>query len=305
MTKHVAMILGYHNPRLSMLATDSVLAAGDADVILVEPDARKEEVFPLRARYGDNPRVILLFLKENKYCAWGMNQGIKAALQRKYDFITVMNNDATVDAGYFDEMDREFRVGKGIGLIQPKTMFGFTDIIYSAGTGRNIIGFPLLRGHGQPDKGQYARPEYVDYASMVVATVRAQVFRDVGLLDEDYVMYYDDIDFSMRAAKKGWSVRYTPWAVARHHTLQAVGQTNRRLMGFVTTLSERNKLLMGYKNGHLSAAWIAADLLHSLKFCVLNPLLAPALIRGKAWFLADWMTAIPRERRELGKKAYG
>jgi hypothetical protein len=265
-----------------MLATDSVLANKGVDVILIEAAARTEDMAQLLTKYGKNKRVILQPEKENKYCAWGMNQGIKEALKRDYDVITVMNNDATVDPGYFKEIEILLNEGE-VGIIQPKTMFGNTDTIYSAGCRRNVLGLPTIRGFGELDKGQHDNVG-TEYASMVVCTIHADVFKDIGLLDEDYIMYLDDIDFSIRAKKAGWLIAYAPTAIARHHVLSAVGQTSSKQSAWVRQLTERNLLLLAKKNGYLTLTYIIADLIHAAKVCICSPMEIPAVVKGQLWF---------------------
>lgn len=302
--KHVAMILGYHNPRLSILAANSVLAAGDADVILVEPDARKEDMKEIRkaftSRWGWNPRVILLPLKENRFTAWGMNQGIKEALRRGYEYITIMCDDVTLDAGYFKVIESD-----GFEIIQPKIYFGFTDTIYAAGTGMKA-GLPILCAHGEPDHSPHVDcPRQLEFASAVTMTMKRKVFKNIGLIDEAYEMYYDDVDLTYRAHRAGYHILYNPKAVSRHHTLQAVGQSHGKTMARTIKYSERNRLLFAYKNGLFNWRFLLMDTLHAIKFSLFNPRMATAVINGKLWFWNDiWFHEVLEEFNLTDEERY-
>jgi GT2 family glycosyltransferase len=279
--KHCAMILSWHNPRLSILAANSVLHG--ADVILVEAEAREEDLRKIRKaftiKWGKNPRVIIVPLKENRFTAWGMNQGIIEAVRRKYDYITIMNNDVTVDEGYFKEVEK-----CGYAIVQPKTFFGFTDIIYSAGIMKNILGFPCLYGYGKPNGKEFDEPRWSVFTSFVAMTAKREVFEKVGLIDEDFQMYYDDVDWGVRAVKAGYDIFYNPKAIARHHTLSNVGQTHGKQMSRTIKYSERNMLLLAKKNGYLTWGYVLKDMIHVVKQCVCNPRAIPATVDGLLWF---------------------
>ena len=58
-----------------------------------------------------------------------------------------------------------------------------------------------------------ARPDWISFACVLI---RREVFADVGLLDEGYFMYFEDVDFCRRAQQKGWRLRCCPEARIVH-----------------------------------------------------------------------------------------
>ena len=97
------------------------------------------------------------------------------------------------------------------------------------------------------DEGQYNTPEEVFAGCGASLLLRRSMLDDVGLLDDDFFMYYEDTDLSWRARLKGWKVLYTPDAIVRHiHS----GTTPVWSPWFIN-ITERNRLAMVFKNGSL------------------------------------------------------
>ena len=100
------------------------------------------------------------------------------------------------------------------------------------------------------DRGQYARTEEVFAACGASMLMRKKMLEEVGLLDDDFFMYYEDTDLSWRARLRGWKVIYAAQALCRHIHC---GTTEEWSPWFVY-LTERNRLAMLLKNARLSHA---------------------------------------------------
>lgn len=68
----------------------------------------------------------------------------------------------------------------------------------------------------EEDEGQYDRTEEVFAACGAAVLLRRTMLDDIGLLDDDFFMYYEDTDLAWRARLKGWKIMYAPRAVVRH-----------------------------------------------------------------------------------------
>ena len=68
----------------------------------------------------------------------------------------------------------------------------------------------------------------VDWVSGAAMMIRTEVFEDVGLLDEGYFLYFDEVDFCLRSRRAGWLVYYVPDGVVAHLQAQATGITDGR-----------------------------------------------------------------------------
>lgn len=104
----------------------------------------------------------------------------------------------------------------------------------------------LMSGWGHDSERQ------VDWISGCCMLIRREVFDRVGLLDEGFFMFSEDVDFCFRAKKAGWNVLYFPEAEVVHYIGSSKGKVKPRL------IIERHKSISRYVHKH----------------CVKNPLLA-------------------------------
>jgi GT2 family glycosyltransferase len=111
------------------------------------------------------------------------------------------------------------------------------DLFYSFGIGGK-------RGILENDVGQYCEREYVFGACAGAAIYRRSMLDDVGLLDEDFFIYDDDIDLSFRAQLFGYKCLYVPDAVVYHYVSGTVGQLSDRSL----YLARRNSAYVLVKN---------------------------------------------------------
>jgi hypothetical protein len=96
------------------------------------------------------------------------------------------------------------------------------------------------RGFGEPDRDQYPFGE-VEGLSGCSILLRREALREVGLLDEDFEMYYEDVDLSFRLRGAGWSMLYVPASVVNHLYNASIKKSPRRTKDF---FGERNRLFL-------------------------------------------------------------
>lgn len=97
----------------------------------------------------------------------------------------------------------------------------------------------------ETDGGQYSAVEEVFAGCGAGLLLRRSMLEDVGFLDDDFFMYYEDTDLSWRARLLGWKILYAPHAKVRHIHC---GTTKEWSPNFIY-LTERNRLAMVFKNG--------------------------------------------------------
>jgi GT2 family glycosyltransferase len=118
------------------------------------------------------------------------------------------------------------------------------DVVNNAGGIVYADGYGADRGFQEVDEGQYDAPaEVFNFCGNGAAFPRA-VLDEVGLFDDDFFLYYEDTDLSWRLRAAGWSVRYEPAAVLRHHHSASSGEASPVFRFHV----DRNRLLMLTKN---------------------------------------------------------
>lgn len=173
-----------------------------------------------------NGRIVLIETAANLGYAGGNNVGIKYALARGAQYVWLLNNDTVVRGDALTEMTRQMEQGYRNGVVGSKLLYyDRPGIIQAAGGGRFHFWTGLPRHYGwlDRDEGQWDKPFHPHYVTGASILVRRQCFEDVGLLDESFFMYGEDIDWQMRAKKKGWEMLYCPRSVVYHKENATMG----------------------------------------------------------------------------------
>lgn len=204
-------------------------------------DGSAEKLKVLEKKYGD--KLIVRYNEKNLGFDGGVNTGIRWALKNNYDYVALLNNDATADKDWLKnlvEASGKYNSGITTGLLlreNGKTIDSSGDWYSKWG-----LGFPRNRG----DKAEKA-PEagFVFGATGGATLFSLDMIREIGLFDEDFFAYYEDNDISFRAQLAGWKVYYEPTAVAYHKLMQTSG---RMRSGFATYQTFKNLPLVFVKN---------------------------------------------------------
>ncbi len=119
------------------------------------------------------------------------------------------------------------------------------SIIFRNGAGRDRGAF-VREGQVfyEIDENQYNRLEEVFAGCGANLLLRKTMLDDVGLLDDDFFMYYEDTDLSWRARLRGWQILYAPQAIVRHIHCG----TSEEWSPFFVYHADRNRLAMLFKN---------------------------------------------------------
>jgi GT2 family glycosyltransferase len=149
--------------------------------------------------------------------AGGNNVGIELALKGKSDYILLLNNDTVVDKEFLSVFVNKVAADINIGVIGGKIYYyNYPDKIWSAGGGiTKVTKRTFQYGENEKDKEKYNLEKEVAFLSGCCMLIKRDVFEKVGMLDEDYFMYYEDVDFCVRA-KQFFKIMYTPEAIIWH-----------------------------------------------------------------------------------------
>lgn len=169
--------------------------------------------------------------------------GIREALKGDANYIFILNPDATVTkdtlAQLLQGMDKQ-----GADIANPKIYFTDSKKIWYAGKifdKANVLG--SHRGVNEEDVGQYDEAIMLDDVTGCALMIKREVFEKIGLLDERYFMYYEDLDFATRAHKKGFKIMYIPQAIVFHSNAKSAGLGSPLQDYFIT----RNRMLYARK----------------------------------------------------------
>lgn len=186
------------------------------------------------------------------------------------------------------------------------------DVINSAGNTLQGGGYGVDRGFGERDGGPWNEPSEVFAWTGAAVLLDTGYLADVGLFDETFFLYSEDLDLSWRGRLRGWSYRYVPDSVVRHVHGGVIG----RRSPVADHYSQRNAVLTLVKNAP-GRMWrhelrrYAGDLVRMLRAEVVQPLRRrsrPRLFfaRRRARVLLAVLARLPRalaQRRRIGRRA--
>lgn len=251
---------------------DSLLSQSEPAHIIVVDNGSTDGSLELLKEY---PAVEVIRHSENKGYAGGVNPGFRRAIELKADYAAPFNNDAIADKHWLRELVAALDAQLSVGVVACKLLGEGGDFLDSTGDYYTNWGLPYPRGRGETNIDKYDSKLEIFGASGGASLYRVAMLQEIGLLDEDFFAYYEDVDLSFRAQLAGWKVRYVPSAIAYHQ----ISATSGRIKGFSTYQTMKNLPLLFYKNVprkfffHIGWRFFIA---HTLFFW-------RAVSRGKGW----------------------
>ncbi len=288
------------------------------ELMLVDNGSTDESVAFIRQRY---PRVTIVETGRNLGFAGGNNAGARVAAGQ---YVAFLNTDAHVYPDWLTRLIEAVQSAPDVVCVGSRMMNLTGDRVEFGGSSINFYGYGYQEGYDRANVQDYAGTRPVIFACGGAFLIRRDVYLDSGGLDEDYFLYYEDVDLGWRLWVMGYKVLYVGSAVAlhKHHgATHQVPDASRR------ALFERNAMLTMIKNyddANLALVWPAAWMLaikrlylmsgldaHTYRIGYPAPQSAAASrhIKGARWLkllreeglLEFYRRAISLVRRKLGK----
>jgi GT2 family glycosyltransferase len=182
---------------------------------VVDNGSTDESVTRLRERF---PHVRLIETGANLGFAGGVNAGMHAALAQGAGYVWLLNNDTIVDADALSALVEAMEAFPSVGIAgsridffdRPKTLW------FAGGFVSRVWAWTVHRGLGEPDTGQYGWLEDVDFVTGCSLFVRARAAMALGPMDERFFLYWEDVEWCVRAVRAGWRVVYVPSSLIWH-----------------------------------------------------------------------------------------
>lgn len=220
---HLAIIvLNYRTPQMVIDCLESLrgeMQPGFVTVVVdnASGDGSADRIEAHVERSGDGGWARVLRSAVNGGFAAGNNLGIRAVSAENY---ILLNSDTIVRPGAISGLLRGLAENSTAGIIGPglegrdgtleQSCFRFphpmSELVRAAGTG---LVTRLLRRYDVPMPVSEI-PIEVDWVAFACVAIRRAVFDQVGLLDEDFFMYYEDIDYCRKVRAAGWKILYSP-----------------------------------------------------------------------------------------------
>ncbi len=182
---------------------------GNLDVIVVDNGSTDDSLLRIRELHAHK---VLIETGRNLGFAGGNNVGITLAIKNHADYIWLLNNDAEPTPIALAELVSTARSNPQLGAIGSVLLYTDSRKTVQAWGGGRVnrwIGRCSLARAPQPD-------EWFDFITAASMLVPRAVFENVGLLDDDYFLYWEDAEFSFRLRKHGWKIGISPLARVYH-----------------------------------------------------------------------------------------
>ncbi|MBI2617161.1 glycosyltransferase family 2 protein [Candidatus Gottesmanbacteria bacterium] len=189
----------------------------------------------------------------------GNNLGIKKAMELGSQTIILINNDTIFSVESLEKLITFAYCDRSIGIVSPKIYFakGYEfhknrykefekgKVLWYAG---GVIDwnnmYPSHNGVDEVDHGQYERFCDTDFATGCCMLVKREVIETIGLFDEKYFLYFEDVDYSLRARREGFRIMYDPSSPISHKNASSSGKPGSRIHRYYLT---RNRLYFAKK----------------------------------------------------------
>ncbi|MDA0313858.1 MAG: glycosyltransferase family 2 protein [Bacteroidetes bacterium] len=183
-------------------------------VILVDNGSQETEGERLKALF---PQVHLIVNQENLGFAGGNNVGIRYALEQGFEQVLLLNNDTSVKPSFLKELQSCLQQ-PGYGVAQPMILFAHDPhTLWSAGGRWNsLLGRAITLGNRVSFAEYRPQTKSLDWATGCCMLVSRKVLLQSGLLHESYFAYFEDVEWSLRIRKAGFTIGLAENAVIYH-----------------------------------------------------------------------------------------
>jgi len=227
------VILNYNRADLLADCLGSIYATPtrcSLEVWVVDNASRDASVDVVRTRF---PQVRLIVSARNGGFAYGNNLALREIVRQADapDYVLLLNNDTVVPPGALDGLVDYLEAHADVGVVGPKLVladgsldlacrrsFPTPEVAFYRMTGLAQL-FPRSRRFGRYNLS-YLDPDIETEVDSVVGAcmlLRTGIIREVGLLDEQFFMYGEDLDWAYRIKQYGWRVVYYPGVQVLHY----------------------------------------------------------------------------------------
>lgn len=278
------------NEVLDLMASLEQSAYRDYEVILVDNDSPNDDLSLIEAQY---PSVRIIISKKNLGFAGANNLGIDAA---KGKYCLFLNPDTCVTPLFLEPLLKTLEQDPKIGLVSPKIKYyDSPELIQYAGTSR--MSKYTMRSNSyskhKEDNPENSSAKFTGYGHGAAMMLPKAVIDDVGKMDENYFLYYEEIDWCERIHKQGYKVYYQADSVVYHKESVSIQKESPLKIFYLS----RNRILFAkihYKMLPFIFYWFYTLVVlvpkHILKY-IRQPQLLKAYLKGILSHLSSSITA--------------
>ena len=182
------------------------------DVLCIDDCSKDNSAGFIRQNW---PGIKVLENQENLGFAKSNNVGLNYAISEGYQYVYLLNQDTVVRPDFLDKALRVITSDSNIGAVQSKLMlFSDKEKINSWGNEIHFLGFAYAGGYKRPNAELPVKE--IAYPSGAACLVKVSALSDVGLFNEEFYMYHEDVDLGWRLWLSGYRCLLAPESVVYH-----------------------------------------------------------------------------------------
>lgn len=203
------------------------------------------------------PKAVHVYSSTNLGFSGGNNLGLQTALKGKHNTFVLLNNDVSVNKDFIKAITTSPITQDHVGIVGGLIYFapGFEFKSYKKSDQGKVIWYAggqidkanVLASHidvDQIDSGKYIKPVKTDFVTGCLLITKRSILEEIGLLDNKYCLYLEDVDFNIRVQQAGYQTIFDPRIKIWHKVAQSSGIGSPLNDYFIT----RNRLLFGFKH---------------------------------------------------------
>jgi len=181
------------------------------------------------------PSGVTIIKGINKGYAYGLNLGLKKAIENGFEYFCVMNNDVFFNDDFVEKVSSSIsqhissilggKIYYAPGFEYHKQRYQKTDLGYILWYAGGKIDWNHVltphRGVDEVDKGQFDNFEKTDFITGCLMCFDKKVINKTGYFDESYFLYYEDAEYCLRAQKNNLDLFYDPSIIIWHKNAQS------------------------------------------------------------------------------------
>jgi GT2 family glycosyltransferase len=217
----VALVLNWNNLPDTLECVGSLLRSDYSNlaVWVVDNDSRDDPTSDLR---GKHPEIRIVRNTKNLGYGGGNNSGLRLAIAEGAAYVLLLNNDVVVAPDMVSRLVMAVEGDSRIVMATP-TVFYYDrprEVYWDGGSIDWETGWVSHCSEGLVVEGESRKSEWLDGCSLLI---RGSAISDIGLLDERYFLYFEDAEWSVRAARRGWLNAVVLTAQAWHKVSRSTG----------------------------------------------------------------------------------
>lgn len=215
------------------------------DIIIVDNGSDDGSAEYIHKLSSSDDRYKMILLNENMGFAYAVNCGLKYAIDNGYEYSLLLNNDAYVEDDFVKEITHKIDSSSKLFAVSSLMInYHHKDLVDSFGDNYCLLGFGFQNRIGEKISS-FTFDEHTFSACGGAAIYRNSILENIGLFDEKFFAYLEDIDISYRARLYGYDI--TTCKTARCYHLGSA-TSGSKYNEFKVRISARNNIYLIYKN---------------------------------------------------------